>query len=77
MTKTAKKPIAKKHTKRARGREIVQYWHCGDEKEDEMCRLSVGQTPRGIQVWCEDHNKNVINIDLRKTCKEQSRKKTP
>jgi hypothetical protein len=30
----------------------------------EYARLSVGWTPRGIQVWCERHDVNVLNIDF-------------
>lgn len=30
----------------------------------EYARLSVGWTQRGIQVWCERHDLNVIHVDF-------------
>ncbi len=48
-----------------RGNEILSYWHCKKccaEKSPQ--RMSVGWTPKGIQVWCETHNENVQHIDL-------------
>ena len=48
-----------------RGNEIVGYWHCKKcDNEDLPQRISVGWTPKGIQVWCETHNENVKHIDF-------------
>lgn len=58
--------------------QISAYLHCGkcvDEwKTDksinaimpprDYARLSVGWTPKGIQVWCNRHGVNVVNIDF-------------
>jgi len=48
-----------------RGHEIISYWHCSKCcDEDNPQRIGVGWTPKGIQVWCEIHNKKVQHIDL-------------
>jgi len=30
----------------------------------EMSRITVGRTKRGIQVWCVRHDKNIVDVDL-------------
>ena len=50
---------------RRRGNEIVGYWHCKKCCDEDLPQfISVGWTPKGIQVWCETHNENVQHIDL-------------
>ena len=52
--------------------EIKAYLHCKlcmGEIPDTTCpadwaRLNVGWTKKGLQVWCERHNENVINLDF-------------
>jgi len=34
------------------------------QSPESYARLSVGSTPRGLQVWCVRHDANVINIDF-------------
>ena len=54
------------------GLAIEQYLHCGkclDEIPDglspqEWASLEVGWTVLGLQVWCNRHNCNVVNIDF-------------
>lgn len=52
--------------------QIDDFMHCalclaelpkGDTPAD-YARLSVGFTPRGVQVWCWRHQCNVCNIDF-------------
>lgn len=35
-----------------------------DVSPAEWARLSVGWTPKGLQVWCVRHNLNVIHVDF-------------
>lgn len=50
---------------RRRGNEIVGYWHCKKCRDEDLPQcISVGWTPKGIQVWCETHNENVRHIDF-------------
>lgn len=58
--------------------QIGMFMHCGKclaafkadlpevhgESPESYARLSVGWTPRGIQVWCVRHDCNVINVDF-------------
>ena len=52
--------------------EIRMYLHCGQCVEslpantspEEFSQLSVGWTERGLQVWCERHQANIIHIDF-------------
>jgi hypothetical protein len=52
--------------------EITGYVHCGlclkelpdDQSPAEWCRLNVGWTKQGLQVWCVRHNVNVCHIDF-------------
>jgi len=58
------------------GNDIQKFIHCapcvadvwgGDatgRSPESYARLSVGWTPRGLQVWCVRHDANVINIDF-------------
>jgi hypothetical protein len=34
------------------------------ESPRTYARLSVGWTPRGLQVWCVRHNLNVLHVDF-------------
>ena len=51
---------------------IQLYFHCQqclDEKPDavspqEYCRLQVGWTKKGVQVWCVRHDCNVVHLDF-------------
>lgn len=55
--------------------EIVMFFHCGKcldefrtakgigESPESYARLSVGFTPRGMQVWCVRHDINVVHVD--------------
>ena len=40
---------------------IIAYFHC---KTCLAGRLAVGWTKLGLQVWCENCNKNMINLDF-------------
>ena len=52
--------------------EIGMFFHCskcleelpGDKSPAEWCRINVGWTRRGFQVWCKRHEINIINIDF-------------
>lgn len=52
--------------------QIRAFMHCslciaenpGDVSPAAFARLSVGWTPRGLQVWCERHGANVCNVDF-------------
>ncbi len=59
--------------------EIKAYLHCGlcltefkdpdhEESKDmspkEYSDTQTGWTPKGIQVWCNRHNANIINLDF-------------
>ena len=56
--------------------QIGAYLHCGlclhevldgkapGESPATHARLAFGWTPAGLQVWCERHGCNVINIDF-------------
>lgn len=52
--------------------QIAAYMHCGlcleqkpnDISPQDWARLSAGWTDRGLQVWCDRHNCNVLNIDF-------------
>lgn len=55
--------------------EIDGYLHCSlcldewksgarDVAPADFCRLNVGWTRRGLQVWCQRHQVNVVNIDF-------------
>jgi len=56
------------------GLKIVAYLHCSlclkelDKLEDmspqEYARYSVGYTKKGLQLWCNRHNCNIIHIDF-------------
>lgn len=57
---------------------IGAYLHCGKclseckNKEEirtvqspkEYSKVSVGWTKKGMQVWCDRHNCNIVNIDF-------------
>lgn len=51
---------------------IKAYMHCGkcleekpaDQSPKEWARIQVGFTKRGIQVWCNRHEINVMHMDL-------------
>ena len=57
---------------RAEQNHIGLYFHCQqclDEKPDvvspqEYCRLQVGWTKKGVQVWCVRHDCNVVHLDF-------------
>ena len=52
--------------------QISAYFHCShclrerpkDISPREYNKLSIGWTLRGLQVWCDRHNCNVVNIDF-------------
>lgn len=56
--------------------QIQMYCHCGKcveewragkaagESPATYARLEVGWTPYGLQVWCNRHDCNVVNIDF-------------
>ena len=48
-----------------RGNQILSYWHCSQCCDEELHpNIAVGWTPKGIQVWCETHDENVLHVDL-------------
>lgn len=52
--------------------QIVLYGHCRDciaelpegVSPQQFVRLEVGMTRRGMQLWCQRHDQNVLNIDF-------------
>lgn len=56
--------------------QITSYCHCGlcvtdiklgramGHSPASYANYSVGWTPRGLQVWCNRHNCNILNIDF-------------
>lgn len=52
--------------------EINAYLHCGlclaelpdDESPASYSQTQAGLTPRGLQIWCNRHNANVVHIDF-------------
>lgn len=65
----------KKEKELSNSNEIKLYLHCGlclDELKDldldlspqEYQKIQVGWTEGGIQVWCNRHDCNLVNIDF-------------
>ncbi len=57
-----------------RGCEIHAFMWCTQcLEDDEQSDLEVGWTPKGLQVWCHRHDRNVVNLDFLgqkvRTCK--------
>ena len=49
--------------------QISAYLHCRQCIEGNLPpNIGVGWTDAGIQVWCENHDINVINIDFEGAC---------
>ena len=54
--------------------DIQSFFHCREcleelpdgESPRSYASLEVGWTPKGIQVWCKRHEKNVAHFDLTK-----------
>ena len=52
--------------------EIGMFFHCRKciaelpkgESPESFARLSVGWTPKGVQVWCVRHQSNIMNLDF-------------
>jgi len=50
--------------------EIQAYIHCGlcidefKEGNKQPSKIAVGWTVKGIQVWCERHNCNIMHMDF-------------
>jgi hypothetical protein len=45
---------------------ISQYFHCMNcISSGRKDKISVGWTPKGIQVWCDMCNQNVIAFDFK------------
>lgn len=52
--------------------DIKSYLHCRhcleeipeDQSPATWARLNVGWTKKGLQVWCDRHNQNVLNLDF-------------
>ena len=52
--------------------EIIMYMHCGkclDEMPDDIsprdfADTQTGWTEKGLQVWCNRHKCNIVNIDF-------------
>jgi len=48
-----------------RGNQIYGYWHCKQcDEEDLPSNIAVGYTPIGVQVWCDNHNRNIRHVDF-------------
>lgn len=48
-----------------RGNEITHYLHCPQCTENNLSQdISVGITENGLQVWCDNHNIEVLHILL-------------
>jgi len=46
-------------------KEIQLYLHCGlCLSEKVRADIEVGWTPEGLQVWCRNHDCNIIHIDF-------------
>lgn len=44
---------------------IISYYHCGKcLNNGQKDKISVGNTPKGFQIWCDNCNSNVLAIDL-------------
>lgn len=52
--------------------QIVAYFHCAkcmaelpeDTSPRDYAQLEVGWTEKGLQVWCQRHETNVVNLDF-------------
>ena len=52
--------------------EIIGYHHCGlcikelppNTSPQEYARIQSGFTPRGVQIWCNRHDVNIMHIDF-------------
>lgn len=64
--------------------QIEMFWHCKkclnevkklNQSPQEYQQISVGITKKGIQVWCNRHNHNVIHLDLNPNLKEMPKPK--
>lgn len=52
--------------------EIHSFFNCKEcldelpdgESPESYARLSCGWTPRGMQLWCVRHNRNVVHINF-------------
>ena len=48
-----------------RGNRIGTYWHCKKCCAENLYpNIAVGFTDVGFQVWCENHNINMVHYDL-------------
>lgn len=51
-------------------KECVAEWVAGQAGKDvspkEYSRISVGRTAKGLQVWCDRHNKNILYVQIDK-----------
>lgn len=44
---------------------IVRYFHCKRcIEEGKPSSIAVGWTRKGLQVWCENHESNLIALDF-------------
>ena len=44
---------------------IVEYIRCSECSTREEAQISVGLTTRGIQIWCDNCDRNVLHIELK------------
>lgn len=45
--------------------EIKMYWHCRSCMEENLpAKIGAGWTTIGFQVWCENHEFNIIHVDF-------------
>lgn len=46
-------------------KEIQMFMHCGlCIKENKQQRIEAGWTPLGFQVWCRNHDCNIVHVDF-------------
>lgn len=63
---------AKKALPPSQQNEIEMFFHCihcltekpADQSPREWCHNEVDWTPKGFQVWCVRHERNVVNVDF-------------
>ena len=44
---------------------IVEYIRCSKCNTRDTSSISTGLTTRGIQIWCDNCNKNILHIELK------------
>lgn len=46
-------------------KEIQLYFHCGLCLREKLAQnIEAGWTPKGFQVWCRNHDCNIVHVDF-------------